>query len=148
MLWACSEGILFGSFRGEGSYGGQVGFELGGEVVAGLQPRWVDPGELRAAVGGLSDEDLEWEVERGGGRGEHQGCAGFGVSEDEELRRRHGEAGGERFAGVVDEAEELDAFFFEEGFEAGDGFVDGMVSGEGDDALHGVPPERRATAGR
>ena len=69
------------------------------------------------------------------GGGEHDGGAGFGVAEDQELGGGHGEAGGEGFAGVVDEGEELDAFGGEEGLEAGDGLVDG-VGGEA--GLHSV----------
>jgi len=39
------------------------------------------------------------------------------------------------FAGVVDEAEELDTLLFEQRFEADDGFVDGVMAGECLDAF-------------
>jgi len=106
--------------------------------MARLQPGWVVPGELDSSVGSFGYKDFERKVECRGGGGEHDGRAGFGASEDEEARGRHGEACGGGFAGVVDDAEELDAFFFEQGFEAGDGFVDGVMAGEGLDAFgHG-----------
>ena len=109
--------------------------------MAVLEPGGVEPGELSFAGGGFGDENAEREIEGEAGRRQHEGCAGFGAAEDEDLGGWHGEAGGGGFAGVIDEAEELDAFFFEERFEAGDGFVDGVFADAGLNAFgHGGGP--------
>ena len=109
--------------------------------MARLQPGWVVPGELDSSVGSFGYKDFERKVECRGGGGEHDGRAGFGVSEDEEAGGRHGEAGGLGFAGVIDDAEELDAFFFEQCFEARDGFVDRVMAGESLEAfVHRASP--------
>jgi len=130
--------LRLGCGSGKRGGGGEIRFEFWGEAVAGLQPDWIIPGELDGAVGGFGYEDFERQIERGGGSGEHDGCTGFGASEDEEAGGWHGKTSGGGFAGVVDDAEELDAFFFEQGFEARDGFVDGVMTGESFDAfLHG-----------
>ena len=45
---------------------------------------------------------LEGEINCGEGLGDHDGCAAFGIAEDEELGWRHGEADFLGFAAVVD----------------------------------------------
>ena len=96
--------------------------------MALLQPCGVVPGDQRCAVGFLSEKNLQWKIERSAGRREHHRCAGLRVAEDQQLCVGHMEADGAGFAGVIDESEELDVFFGEQGGEALDEFIDGVTA--------------------
>jgi hypothetical protein len=67
----------------------------------------------------------------------HDGSAAPGVSEDEELGWRHGEADFCGFAAMVDAGEDGDGFCAEDGFEAVEGFGDGVGAWVGDEAVGG-----------
>jgi len=94
-------------------------------------------GDPDVALGVFGDEDFEGEIDGAGGGGLHDGGAAFGIAEDEELGVGHGEAGLLGFAAVVDEGEDGDIFGLEDGFEFFDGGVDGVIAGDGDDAVGG-----------
>ena len=76
----------------------------------------------------FGDEDFDGEVERCARRGDHQGCSALGIAEDEQFGRPHFETRRDGLAGMIDEAEELDAFFIQEGLEPLDGLFDGMAT--------------------
>jgi hypothetical protein len=89
--------------------GGEVRGQSFWEAVALFEPGWIVPEDDGVAGLGFGDEDLEREVERGAWCCDHERRSGFGVAEDQQFGRAHGEAGGDGFAGLVDEAEEFDA---------------------------------------
>jgi hypothetical protein len=123
---------------GERSDDGDVGEEFGGEMVALKQIFGRVEGDESFAGGVLGevlgDEDFEWEIKGGGWRGEHERGSRFGIAEDEEFGGRHFEAGLFGFAAVVNESEEGNAFGLEDGAEAFDGLVYGVIAGDGNDS--------------
>src|SRR5579872_5875548 len=59
--------------------------EIGRDVVANLQVGRIIEAEPNGACGVFPNEDLEWQINRDGRRSQHQGCAGDGIAEDQEL---------------------------------------------------------------
>lgn len=107
------------------------------EVVTALQGMRVVEAEPHLACRVLPGEGLEGKIDCGEGSGEHDGSAAFGISEDEELGWRHGEADFCGFSAVVDASEDGNDFCTEDGFEAVEGFGDGVGAGVSDDAVGG-----------
>ena len=126
---------LFGEFGGEGFDAGEVLEQVGGDVVACAEVGRGVVGDPGGAVFGLCDEDLERQVDGAGGCGEHDGRASLRVAEEEEFGGAHGEADAGRFAAVIDEREELDAFGGEDAGEGGYGCVDGVRAVEDGQAV-------------
>ena len=116
-----------------------------------LKVRGAVVGDPDLAVGVFTDEDLQGQVEGGAGSGEHDGCAGFRASEDQEFSGRHGQADFLRFTAVVDESEEGDAFSGEDFLERLDCLIDGLIARHFDDAScvgrHGFAPWFQAVTG-
>jgi hypothetical protein len=80
------------------------------------------------------DQDLQREIERGAGGGEHDGGARLRASEDQELGGRHGHASFCCFAAVIHKSEEGNAFC-SQGFGEGlHGLIDGVMAGDAGDA--------------
>lgn len=126
--------VLFHSLSKKRSGGGQVLQKIGGDAVALLKIFGIVVGEPDLSLRVLPGEGFEWEVDGGAGSGDHDGRAAFGIAEDEELGGAHFESGFGGFAAVVDEGEDGDAFFFENGLQAGEGFRNGVGTGDVDDA--------------
>jgi len=95
--------------------------------VALLQPGGVIPRDQRRAVRLLREKYLQREIECSAGRREHDGRAGLWVAEDEQLGCGQVEADCTCLRGVVDEREELYVLLGQQGGEALDEFVDGVV---------------------
>jgi len=74
--------------------------EVGGGVVAHQD---------LAAIARAPDEDLQRQIQREQGRGDHERRAGLGTAENEELRLLHLEADPLRRAAVVDQREHVEA---------------------------------------
>src|ERR1700694_2969281 len=126
--------LLFGGLGGERLNDGDIGEQVGREMVARLE---VGRGIVRDpnfAGGVFGDQDFEREIQRGARRSKHQRCACLGITEDQQLCGGHLETGAGGFAAVVDEGEELDPFGLQDGLQAGDGFVDGVIAGSAKNA--------------
>src|SRR5712664_4639237 len=126
---------LLSGLGGECFNDGDIGHQRGREMVARLEIGGGRVGDPDFAGGVFGDEDFEREVEGGTWRSEHKRCAGLGTAEDEQLGVWHFQAGAGGFAAVVDDGEELDAFGFQDGLQAGDGFFDGMTAGSANNAV-------------
>src|SRR5579859_7574365 len=103
--------------------------------MALFEPGGIVPEDEGFAGLGFGDEDFERQVDCAAGSRDHKRRSGCGVAEEEQLGGAHGEAGRGGFAGVIDEAEELDAFFLQQRLQPRDGFVDGIVAGYGIEAF-------------
>lgn len=109
------------------------GFESGdrlkefvAESIAALQRMWIVDSEPDFALGVLLGEGFERKINCRERLSEHDRRAALWVAEDEQLRGRHGKADFGGFAAVVDAGEYLHVFCAEDGFEAVEGFGDGV----------------------
>ena len=115
---------------GESFDDGKVGEDVGRDGVALLEIWEGVVGDPDFALSIFPDEEFEGKVDGGGGGGEHDGSATFGIAEDEEVGGAHGEAGFCGFAAVVDEGKDGDMVGVEDGFEFGGGVVNGVTAGD------------------
>jgi hypothetical protein len=135
-----------GGLASDRFHDGDIFRKVGGEAVTVLKVDGIVVGKPGFALWVFADEDLEREINGGGGSGEHEGSAAFWVAENKEFCVGHFEAGFFGFAAVVDDGKERDAVGLQDEFEFRDGFVDGMIAGDVGDAVGIVARHRERLA--
>lgn len=107
------------------------------QVIPVLQITCVIDADPDFAVGILPGQRLKREINRCERRCQHNRRAALGVSEDQQLRGRHGEADFGSFATVIDAGEDGDVLCAQDGFEAVESFGNRVGAGVGDQAVGG-----------
>ncbi len=77
----------------------------------------------------LPDEQFQGQIDSNASRRQHQGSAGLGITEDEQLGRKHFHADLLRFSAVVDQGKDRDPLCSKKFLRAAEGFLDGIIAG-------------------
>src|ERR1019366_291981 len=134
--------LLFHSLLKERSRARDVFQKIGRDAMPLLKIFGRVVGKPDFALRVLPGERLQRKIDGDTRGSDHQRRAAFGIAEDQELRGTHREAGLGSFAAVIDERENCDAFFFENGLQARQSFRNGIAAGDVYDSwVHAEPPD-------
>src|SRR5580704_17213682 len=92
-------------------------------------------GEPDFSLGIFPDQNLEREVDGDTGSDQHQGCAGLGTAEDQQLGGTHLQSYFVRFSAMVDESEQSDSLRCQNPLELFYRLVYRVIAGFVDDAV-------------